>query len=207
MTVTIPAIPLWRALHRVICGPGYAGARLPIWRFLDTASGLALSVKPLPEFVPSEGQLKGGIRGRVLSFRCVVVAVEHSVATAAMLVAPSYDMPNRWWRRKFELVQYDARVPRWCYEVRDGQRAYFADPKGLLDLDRRIVEVLRGGVFDDLTPSMMLGSNCLLCGYPMSNPISRARFVGPCCWGGAPATVPLVIRLAELSHEKRERRR
>jgi hypothetical protein len=49
----------------------------------------------------------------------------------------------------------------------------------------RIVAALRGDFFTSLRPGALLGSACICCGRPLTDPISQARFIGPECYGSA----------------------
>jgi hypothetical protein len=46
----------------------------------------------------------------------------------------------------------------------------------------------------DLDPSVMLSANCLACGKALTDPASRARCIGPECWGSSSLTVPWMNR-------------
>ena len=124
-TATIPSIPVWRDLHRCICGPDYSGAQLPTWPY-RIADDLVMSVKPQPAHWPNESQIKGGIEPRAIRFQCRAVTVESGVANAAMLVAPVYGFDNcRWWRRKFEVYGESETSTSWHLSPREGEHAYF----------------------------------------------------------------------------------
>src|SRR3954454_20109111 len=49
----------------------------------------------------------------------------------------------------------------------------------------RIVAVLKGEFFTSLRPGALLGTACICCGRPLTDPISQARFIGPECYGSA----------------------
>lgn len=59
----------------------------------------------------------------------------------------------------------------------------------------RIARLFRARRFDQITPGKMLRSACLICGRALSDPISRARMIGACCYGSASLKIPWIRNL------------
>jgi hypothetical protein len=71
--------------------------------------------------------------------------------------------------------------PRWLLSR---ERAHsFERPQLVLDLWQRLIKVL--GQVERLDPAMMFQPACLICGRPLTDPASMARWIGPECAGSS----------------------
>ena len=95
------------------------------------------------------------------------------------------------WRLNFHISDWKfdrkgVRCPR-------GIRFEGFDP--FVALPERVTAAFEAGFFEKLEPAKMLGSNCLWCGKGLTDPVSRARLIGPECWGSSSDNLPLVYKL------------
>jgi len=163
-------------------------SHLPIWRF-RVAPTFLIQVQPRPAT-----QVQPGI---TVLFRGIGATVESGTAPPAILTQSQFEIHGLWERRCFELVQH-AGDKRWRLNRRGGFHHRRAG--GLWSVDRRLAKVFTGDFFRELEPGALLGENCLICGAPLSDPVSMARGVGPECAATTSVVVPFVLT-------KRRRRR
>jgi hypothetical protein len=168
--------------------------RCPIWRF-RIRHDLVVSLQPRPAIFPNEVRARSGIKAQIVRFACVAVAVENGDAVATMLTASPYDdvfHKRLWARREFEVIQTAGDIC-WHLDFRGCSHARRTPLEDVWALDKRLTRVFRGKFFDGLTPETMLGENCLICGAPLSDPISMGRKVGPECFGSSSNVMPITI--------------
>lgn len=156
--------------------------RMPIWRF-RVAPDFLVQVQPRPR---TERQA-----GIFALFHGIAIAVDRGPAVASMFTAASYEFKGMWARRYFEVVEHTG-DKRWHLNRRGGFHHRLAQGD-LFDLDRRLAKVFTGRFFDELSPESMLSPQCLVCGVSLSDPVSMARGVGPCCAATTSNIVPFTI--------------
>jgi hypothetical protein len=155
---------------------------MPVWRF-RASTDLVFQIQPRPTT-----EVQPGID---VLFRGIAVAIERGTATAAMLTQSQFEFEELWARRHFEIIQR-AGDKRWHLNRRGGFHHRRAGG-GLFTLDRRLAKVFTGSFFDELTPESMLSPQCLVCGMSLSDPVSMARGVGPCCAAMTTNVMPFVL--------------
>ena len=63
-------------------------------------------------------------------------------------------------------------------------------------LRERVLATFAGDFFSALTPAVMPGHHCLICGKGLTDPASMARWIGPECAGTSSLVVPFVVKAA-----------
>jgi hypothetical protein len=187
-----PPIALLRDV-RGICLE-HSATRRPRWLFLPEPD-LALSIQPQLAYFPTPAQVAFGIKAQVVRFECVAVIAECDVV-ATMLTDPPWEFPPKlhWWRREFAIIGYDGEEhKRWNFEKRGMNHARRAPIEGIAVLDKRIMAVLRGKFFSELTPASMLSPCCWICGRSLSDPVSMSRGIGAECFGSSSVVMPFMI--------------
>jgi hypothetical protein len=164
---------------------------LPICRF-RAADGFVFQLQPRPvvETWPTVSAGAGILR----LFRGIAVTVDKDLASAPMLTCSRFDFPDDvlWRRRHFEVVERDGDRTHWHLVRRGCDHARWAGDC-LSVLDRRLAKVFVGKFFSELEPGALLSNHCLICGTPLSDPASMARFVGPECAATTSNIVPFML--------------
>jgi hypothetical protein len=145
--------------------------RCPKWRF-RLAPDLVVQIQPFP----------GNLRGRLCLFRCLVVQGEG--ITKEHFAA--------WKDRKgFTSLAFNLYAQGQQWELQ-GTRAYLNE--ATFDLKLRIIALLPQ--IDILRERLLFSPNCVICGKGLTDPVSRARWVGPECSHNYTLSVGL-LKLAE----------
>lgn len=140
--------------------------RSPKWRFV-LADDLAMQVQPKPSS-----------RHRH-SFECRAVVAPMPVQNS-VLVKPQKDLTCDWVCIKFDVY---ARDDDWYVKPTSASRSGKDTSLSYPEIRDRITATFNAGRFDTLTPSMLMGLNCLICGKGLADPVSQARLIGPECYG------------------------
>ncbi len=59
----------------------------------------------------------------------------------------------------------------------------------------RIVAAFKDGFFERVQAASLLGHWCLICGKPLTDPVSQGRFIGPECYSSASVNLPWIAVL------------
>lgn len=172
-------IPFLDELRELILDGPSAPRRMPKWR-LRVAPDLVLEIQP-----------KDAARLRFAGW-----AIEGDTVTAQLFTSPRH--ARAWDRRgelRFIIVQpptaeawdFHPRSADMCSRAADGQWIR-ADPR---PLRLRVFEALDEFADRDINALSLLSDHCVCCGKALTDPVSRARKIGPECAGRRPG-VPMV---------------
>jgi Family of unknown function (DUF6011) len=64
-------------------------------------------------------------------------------------------------------------------------------------MENRIVDAFDQDWFEVLTPGKMLGMYCLCCGKQLTDPVSKARMIGPECFNSGSPDIPWLLERGE----------
>ena len=148
--------------------------RSPKWKF-RLASNLVVQIQPK-------------LTTSLLRFECL--ALQCCGANLELLATPLNKMEADYCRIHFELR---ADVPdEWRFKPTSCQRKRGTDGAVYWQLRDHLVSAFNTR-FDQLRPELMLGSQCLICGKGLTDPVSMARFIGPECAGTAAEGLPFIL--------------
>jgi hypothetical protein len=155
--------------------------RQPIWRFvLDDDFVMRIQARPS----------QYGHR-----FECKAVLAEDPIRNG-VLVKPRKAISCKCFEMNFDLTALSK--GEWTIKptsiTRDRQE----------ELRQRVVDTFDNGRFDKITPDMLIGQQCLMCGKALTDPVSQARLIGPEChgrMGGAAVHFRLPVQQNEFEME------
>lgn len=186
-TETIPSIPFLAELREEVLK--HSLKRMPKWKF-RFAPDIVVQLQPKPTVLPSEAAMARGIKPKFHLFEGTAVMAEGVTANALKRLSRRPCPP--WWQIKFELFAFDPGTD-WTFKRTSDYWQYGADQTGVSPLVQRVVTTLRNGFFTAAMPATMLSHNCVICGKPLTDPASMARWIGPECAGTSTLHVPFVI--------------
>ena len=176
--------------------------RMPKWKF-RIAPDVVVQLQPKPdrEFIVWEGHFPDQVKHHaLLQFEGVIVTCDG--ADAAALAKQSG--LEAYARRDVQIAIIKG---EWCM-LRDGGggrvashlqgRAWSDAMDPLRDkANTALPTALAAGMFDVVTPANMLTAQCLICGKKLTDPVSKARGIGPECAGTTSNKVPRLYLLDE----------
>ena len=193
---------IWTTLHPITASTflrdlreeclAHSELRMPKWKF-RIARDLIVQVQPKAAYYPTTRQLAAGARAQLLRFEGVGLQVAAGEATLEMFAKKPDSRFTMWCRVGFHMFAYDEDAWQlkftsgmWCRDYGDGIKV----------LRERVLATFAGDFFSALTPAVMLGHHCLICGKGLTDPASMARWIGPECAGTSSLVVPFVVKAA-----------
>jgi hypothetical protein len=155
--------------------------RMPKWKF-RIAPDLLMMLQPQTKVVNYGKDLRLFVGN----------ALQAEGATKEML-EKSHGLRPPYWSTKFVIDTGLVTQGLWTVVQHGWSRSGGAGQEGTERLERRVIATFRDGFFDQLTVSPLLSDHCLICGKALTDPASRARFVGPECAGTSTLRVPWVV--------------
>jgi Family of unknown function (DUF6011) len=153
--------------------------RLPKWKF-RLAANLAVQVHP---------QLT---RKYARLFKCA--AVETVGVSAKHFLEPDSLRGQVHHRMAFGLFANAADDSTWVLAPKSAHLDKSHSWADRIAFRSRVIAGLSAEHFAALSPDLMLANYCLICGKALIDPVSRARRIGPECWGGASNNLPHVFK-------------
>jgi hypothetical protein len=149
-----------------------------------------MSLQPKPAVLLSPRLIAAGRYQHAVNFVGKAIAATGEIQEVALQNA-DLCTPPRW------LLSFDVRDVEGggAWEVLWGcWRCTRGESKKVETIQQRVVNAFAGGAFDRFTPGLMLGNHCLVCGKGLTDTASKARRVGPECWGSGTLSVPGLFR-------------
>ena len=177
--------PLLSALRDLVLAR--SEKRSPKWKF-RLAPDLVLQIQPKLTLA-------------LLKFECAALRCD-GADLKDLVTTKNIERGRRYWRFRFDLTATDP--AQWLLKPRGYMWARDAGQNGATELREQIVAAFAEGRFDELNPTMMLGSHCLCCGKGLTDPVSQARFIGPECFGSGSPDLPFINRLVHAHADTEE---
>jgi len=174
--VEVPLAPLPKiaALYNMVVS--LSEKRSPIWRF-----------RLAPDLVIS---MQAKLSRQPIKFECR--GVQCDGATVDML-RKRENVRSPFCSMRYEIIA--GADGAWCFRARGCRWSASTNPQNVFGLLDRLTAAYADGTFDRLPSSLMSHPQCLACGRALTDPTSRARWIGPECFGTASQYVPWVAKL------------